>query len=125
MRPGLGWTGLQNLQKFVRDGGLFIAVDDTTDLAVNYGFTAGVAVVRSQRLRAVGDILRMKTVDATSPIAYGYGDSLAMQFGDYRAAEKDLPLMQAYVCGLDRPIRIEAVQKGDLVGSPRCPEKRD
>ena len=78
MRPGLGWTGLQNLQKFVRDGGLFITVDDTTDLAVNYGFTAGVTLTRSQRLRAVGDILRMKTVDVTSPIAYGYGDSLAM-----------------------------------------------
>ena len=29
-------------------------------------------------LVAVGDILRMKTVDATSPIAYGYSDSVAM-----------------------------------------------
>ncbi|HEU5132264.1 MAG TPA: M14 family zinc carboxypeptidase, partial [Pyrinomonadaceae bacterium] len=27
MRPGLGWNGLQNLQKFVKDGGLFITVD--------------------------------------------------------------------------------------------------
>ncbi|HSB27915.1 MAG TPA: M14 family zinc carboxypeptidase, partial [Pyrinomonadaceae bacterium] len=78
MRPGLGWTGLQNLQKFVRDGGLFITVDDTSDFAVNYGFTAGVSVSRSQRLRAVGVILRTKTVDSASPIAYGYGDSLAM-----------------------------------------------
>jgi len=78
MRPGLGWTGLQNLQKFVRDGGLFITVDDTADFAVNYGFTAGVSVSRSARLRAVGVILRTKTVDANSPIAYGYGDSLAM-----------------------------------------------
>jgi hypothetical protein len=78
MRPGLGWSGLQNLQKFVRDGGVFITVDDTSDFAVNYGFTAGVSVNRSQRLRAVGDILRMKSVDAASPIAYGYGDSLAM-----------------------------------------------
>jgi hypothetical protein len=78
MRPGLGWSGLQNLQKFVKDGGLFITVDDTTDLAVNYGFTAGVGLSRSSRLRAVGVILRMKTVDAASPIAYGYGDSLAM-----------------------------------------------
>jgi hypothetical protein len=78
MRPGLGWTGLQNLQKFVKDGGLFITVDDTAEFAVNYGFTAGVSVSRSQRLRAIGDILRMKTVDAASPIAYGYGDSLAM-----------------------------------------------
>ncbi len=78
MRPGLGWSGLQNLQKFVRDGGLFITVDDTSDFAVNYGFTGGVTVNRSSRLRAVGVILRMKTVDSTSPIAYGYSDSLAM-----------------------------------------------
>ena len=78
MRPGLGWSGLQNLQKFVRDGGLFITVDDTSDFAVNYGFTAGVSVSRSTRLRAVGVILRTKTVDSSSPIAYGYGDSLAM-----------------------------------------------
>jgi len=78
MRPGLSWSGLQNLQKFVKDGGLFITVDDTSEFAINYGFTAGVSANRSQRLRAIGDILRMKTVDATSPIAYGYGDSLAM-----------------------------------------------
>jgi len=78
MRPGLGWNGLQNLQKFVKDGGLFITVDDTSDFAVNYGFTAGVNVSRSQRLRAVGVILRTKMVDAASPLAYGFGDSLAM-----------------------------------------------
>ena len=78
IRPGLGWGGLQNLQKFVKDGGVFITVDDTSDFAVNYGFTAGVTVSRSTRLRAVGAILRTKTVDAASPIAYGYSDSLAM-----------------------------------------------
>ena len=78
MRPGLGWSGLANLQKFVQHGGVFITVDDTANFAVTYGFTPGVSIARANRLRAVGDILRMKTVDATSPIAYGYGDSLAM-----------------------------------------------
>jgi hypothetical protein len=78
MRPGLGWAGLTNLQKFVQQGGVLITVDDTASFAVTYGFTPGVSIVRSNRLRAVGDILRMKTVDATSPIAYGYADSLAM-----------------------------------------------
>ena len=78
MRPGLGWSGLQNLQKFVKEGGLFITVDDTAEFAINYGFTAGVTANRSQRLRAIGAILRTKTVDAASPVAYGYGDSLAM-----------------------------------------------
>jgi hypothetical protein len=37
-----------------------------------------VSVSRSARLKAVGDILRTKTVDGASPVAYGYGDSLAM-----------------------------------------------
>jgi len=78
MRPGLGWSGLENLQKFVQQGGVFITVDDTADLAVSNNLAPGVAIQRAQRLRAVGDILRMKTVDAASPIAYGYGDSLAM-----------------------------------------------
>jgi hypothetical protein len=78
MRPGLGWAGLANLQKFVEQGGVLITVDDTASFAVNYGFTPGVSIARSNRLRAVGDILRIKTVDAASPIAYGYADSLAM-----------------------------------------------
>jgi hypothetical protein len=78
MRPGLGWAGLTNLQKFVQQGGILITVDDTANFAVNYGLTPGVSIARPNRLRAVGDILRMKTVDPASPIAYGYSDSLAM-----------------------------------------------
>ena len=78
MRPGLGWNGLQNLQKFIKDGGLFITIDDTADFAVSVGLTAGVNSSRSSRLKAVGAILRTKTVDSSSPISYGYGESLAM-----------------------------------------------
>src|ERR1041385_3695273 len=78
MRPGLGWSGLQNLQKFVQGGGVFITVMDTAEIAVKNNFTPGVSIATSSRLRAIGDILKMKTVDANSPIAYGYGDSLSM-----------------------------------------------
>ncbi|HSP62270.1 MAG TPA: hypothetical protein VLQ90_04740, partial [Pyrinomonadaceae bacterium] len=78
MRPGLGWTGLMNLQKFVSSGGVLITAMDTSDFAVTYNLTPGVSTGRANRLRAIGDILRMKTVDSASPIAYGYGDSLAM-----------------------------------------------
>jgi hypothetical protein len=78
IRPGLGWSGLANLQKFVQQGGVFITVDDTSSFAVTSGFAPGVSIARANRLKAVGDILRMKTVDSASPIAYGYSDSLAM-----------------------------------------------
>jgi len=78
MRPGLGWTGLMNLEKFVQNGGVMITADDTSDFAVTYNLTPGVSTGRATRLRAIGDILRLKAVDSASPIAYGYGDSVSM-----------------------------------------------
>jgi hypothetical protein len=78
MRPGLGWTGVAHLQDFVRKGGLLITVMDTAEVAVSAGLTPGVSVAPRQRLRIVGSVVRSKMVDATSPIAYGYSDSLAL-----------------------------------------------
>jgi hypothetical protein len=78
MRPGLGWTGLMNLQNFVKNGGVFIGCDESSDFAVSSGFTPGVSIQRSTRLRAIGDVLKTRFVDSTSPIAYGYGDTLSV-----------------------------------------------
>ncbi len=78
MRPGLGWNGVAHLQDFVRKGGLFLTVMDTADLAVSSGFTPGLTVAQRQRLRIVGSVVRSRTIDATSPIAYGYTDNLAL-----------------------------------------------
>ncbi|MBI3401734.1 MAG: hypothetical protein HY048_09965 [Acidobacteria bacterium] len=78
MRPGLGWTGVAHLQDFVKRGGLLLTVMDTADLAVSSGFTPGLSIAARQRLRIVGSVVRSKMVDATSPIAYGYTDDLAI-----------------------------------------------
>jgi hypothetical protein len=78
MRPGLGWTGLQHLQNFVRRGGLLITASDTANFAVTFGFTAGVSIALPQRLRVTGSVLRSRMVDDASPIAYGYQDRLAI-----------------------------------------------
>jgi hypothetical protein len=78
MRPGLGWTGLMNLQNFVKNGGVFIGCDESADFAVSMGFTPGVSIQRATRLKAIGDVLKTRMVDASSPIAYGYGDTLSM-----------------------------------------------
>ncbi|MDX6527972.1 MAG: hypothetical protein QOH41_262 [Blastocatellia bacterium] len=78
MRPGLGYAGLTNLQNFVKRGGVYIGTMDTADLAISTGFTPGVSIQRSTRLRAIGDVLKTRFVDSTSPIAYGYGESLSI-----------------------------------------------
>jgi hypothetical protein len=78
MRPGLGLTGLMNLQNFVKNGGVFIGSDDSADFAVSNGFTPGVSITRATRLKAIGDLLKTRMVDSRSPIAYGYGGTLSV-----------------------------------------------
>jgi hypothetical protein len=78
MRPGLGWTGVARLQEFVRGGGLLITASDSTNFAVTFGFTPGVGITPAARLKVTGSALRSKTVDAASPIVYGYADNLAI-----------------------------------------------
>ena len=78
MRPGLGWSGVANLQNFVKSGGLLISVADTANFAITFGFAPGVSTQPSQRLKVTGSILRSKFVDSTSPIAYGYGEGLSI-----------------------------------------------
>jgi Zinc carboxypeptidase len=78
MRPGLGWTGLMNLQNFVKNGGVYIGSDESAEFAVSMGFTPGVSIQTRTRLRAIGDVLKTRMVDANSPIAYGYGDTLSV-----------------------------------------------
>jgi len=78
MRPGLGWTGLDRLQEFVRKGGLMIAASDTANFAVTFGFGSGVSIGSGSHLKVTGSALRSKTVDAASPILYGYADNLAI-----------------------------------------------
>lgn len=78
MRPGLGWNGVAKLDAFVRGGGVLITADDTTEFVSSLGFTPGLSVQSPTRLRAPGTIMRARIVDVASPIAYGYGESLAV-----------------------------------------------
>jgi len=78
IRPGLGWSGVENLQKFVQRGGLLITASDTANFAVTFGFTPGVSISPARTLKVTGSGLRSKIVDGVSPILYGYADNLAI-----------------------------------------------
>jgi hypothetical protein len=78
MRPGLGFSGLANLQNFVRNGGLLVSVMDTANFAIHFGLSPGVSITAAQRLKATGSFLRSRFVDSASPIAYGYGEQLSI-----------------------------------------------
>jgi hypothetical protein len=82
IRPGLGWQGMQNLQNFVKRGGVLVGVANTAEFAVSYGFTQGVSTNQAKRGSVVGSLLRARVVDDASPIVYGLADSLAVYSDD-------------------------------------------
>ena len=82
MRPGLGMSGVENLMRFVDDGGLLITARDTSVWAIDYGLARWVRVVPPQKLRAPGTILSASVTDKTSAIVTGYDEAIPLYFSN-------------------------------------------
>ncbi|HEX8129230.1 MAG TPA: M14 family zinc carboxypeptidase [Pyrinomonadaceae bacterium] len=80
IRGGMGLGGVANLQRFVSEGGLFITVQNTVRVPVEYGMTTGVTIEPARQLQAAGSIFNATFADRKSPISYGYGEQLPIYF---------------------------------------------
>jgi hypothetical protein len=80
MRPGLGLGGVQNLAKFVEEGGLLIVVRDTARLAAHYGLARYVEAVPTTKLKAAGSILRGSVIDGKSAVTAGFDETIPLYF---------------------------------------------
>src|SRR5262245_35358597 len=80
MRGGMNVTGVANLQKFIEDGGLFIAIGSVSQVPIDYGIISGVSIQQADRLQARGSIYNSTFSDRKSPIAYGYDAGLPIYF---------------------------------------------
>ncbi len=80
IRGGMGYTGLMNLERFVSDGGLLIAVQNSAYLPVGGGMTEMVQVSDARAMQAPGSVVLTTIDDKKSPITYGYDDRLYVYF---------------------------------------------
>ena len=79
MRRGMGNGGVDNLKKFVREGGLLVTSEDSAKFAIDVGLAPGVFVSPTDKLKVVGTVLQSKFVDRKHPVAKGYdADDLAV-----------------------------------------------
>jgi hypothetical protein len=83
MRAGLGLSGVENLSKFVQDGGLLITVRETAEWAVQYGLAKYITTSEPQKLRASGSILKAVVSDKKSPVIAGYEDTLPVYYAGF------------------------------------------
>ncbi|HEY6271709.1 MAG TPA: M14 family zinc carboxypeptidase [Terriglobales bacterium] len=80
IRGGLGYSGLEHLEQFVREGGLLIAVQSSAALPVAGAMTDMVNVSDARNMQAPGSVVLSTIDDKRSPIAYGYDDKLYIYF---------------------------------------------
>jgi len=80
MRPGLGLSGVQNLLRFVEEGGLLVTARDTSVWAIEYGLARWVRVVPTTKLKAPGTIVRGTLTDKTHAIGKGYDEMIPLYF---------------------------------------------
>ncbi|MEM8487437.1 MAG: M14 family zinc carboxypeptidase [Bacteroidota bacterium] len=79
-RKGMGYQGLANLQAFIEGGGVFITSGSTAAFPIDMALTRNVSVKRTRNLIVRGSVLRAVAADTTSPLLYGYGDTIPVYF---------------------------------------------
>lgn len=80
IRGGLGLSGVANLNKFVQQGGLLIAIQSMAQMPVEAGMTEMVNVSDPRAMQASGSVVYASIDDKASPIAYGYDDHLYLYY---------------------------------------------
>jgi hypothetical protein len=74
IRGGMGLEGLQELGRFVEEGGLLLVEGSTSSIFPSYNLAPGLTIETPGNLVAPGSVHRGVIEDPTSPIAYGYTD---------------------------------------------------
>ena len=80
MRPGLGLAGVQNLTRFVEDGGLLVTSRDTSVWAIEYGLARWVRVFDTNKLKAPGTVVQGAVIAKEHVVATGYDQTLPLYF---------------------------------------------
>jgi hypothetical protein len=81
MRGGLGYDGLQELMKFVQEGGVLLTEGGTSTIFPEFNLTQGISIEQSDTLYARGSVLKTVLGDRRSPVLYGYDqNALAVYF---------------------------------------------
>jgi hypothetical protein len=78
MTGGFGWTGIQNIEEFVRKGGVLVTLGGATDVALDAGFARDVRRTTAKGLVNPGSELRVRFRRPDHPLAYGYPETTSV-----------------------------------------------
>ena len=83
MTGGFGWPGIQNLEDFVKRGGVLVTLGGASDVPVDAGMVRDVRRANVKNLANPGSELRVRFRRPDHPLAYGYSETTSV----FRAGE--------------------------------------
>jgi hypothetical protein len=117
MTGGPGFVGLENLRKFVEEGGLLITLDNTSSIIAELGIVSELSPVSAGSLFHPGSIVMAKARKTDSPILYGYPETFNLFRGNGPLLQtdkynRDMMLVQYGF----QPLKDEIPYEGPVMG---------
>jgi hypothetical protein len=78
MTGGFGWTGIQNIEDFVRHGGILVTLGGASTLPLDGGIARDVRRASVKNLSNPGSELRVRFRRPDHPLAYGYPETTSV-----------------------------------------------
>jgi hypothetical protein len=117
MTGGPGYLGMDNLRKFVEEGGLLISFDNTSSIVAEAGLTPELSPVSAGSLFHPGSIIRAKARNSGHPVLYGFPEEFTLFRGNGPLLQtnkynRDLMLVQYG----SKPLKDEVPYEGHIMG---------
>lgn len=80
---GIGWSGMRNLEEFLREGGLLLTLGNSSTLALDGGLVRDVRRDTGGNVFTPGVEIVTKFARPDHPIAYGYSGTISAFRGNY------------------------------------------
>lgn len=75
---GFTWSGVQNIEEFIRRGGVLVTLDGASTLPLDGGLVRGVREASTKGLSVPGSELRARFRLPNHPLAYGYAETTSV-----------------------------------------------
>ncbi|HCM75738.1 MAG TPA: peptidase [Cytophagales bacterium] len=119
MTGGPGLDGMNELQKFVDNGGVLVTLDNSTRMAAETGIARELEPYNAAGLFHPGSVVRVKARKTNSPLLYGYPETFHVFRGNgplYQVDKhnRDMMVLQYGT----KPLKDEVPYTGPIMGMP-------
>ncbi|MBN3518985.1 peptidase [Algoriphagus lutimaris] len=116
---GPGFAGMDNLKKFVEEGGVVITLDNSTNMVAETGIVRNLDSYSASGLFHPGSVVTVKIKQSESPVLYGFPETFPIFRGNgplYRVDLKDRDMMLLQYG--TKPLKDELAYQGPIMGKP-------